>query len=57
MKKKNRCFSFFIAGALLIGSASFAFAEAKADLIKEYEYEAENVRDLSYDAPEELKEE
>ena len=52
---KRRILSFFIGGALLFSSASIVFA-AEADLIREYEFEAKNVDNLSYEAQEEIKE-
>lgn len=55
-KKKHAFFSFFIAGVLLIGSTSAAFADSKAELKKEYEFTVKNADHLEYDAPEKIKE-
>ena len=55
-RKRKFILPFFLAGALLIGSASAVFASSGADLIKEYEYKADTTVNPSYDAPERLKE-
>lgn len=60
MEKKTKIvkifFPYLLIGALLLSSASFVFAEEKADLVKNYTFYSEDYKNPKYDAPKEIEE-